>query len=172
MHVVNAPSNSVCLVSLCSKAQQTSSQPQPAHLPGEDESRREEELRPVFTYAADAICPHVGPTRFPCFHLFVPLLQTTERTTSRPKTRQSVRCKFPLQSPLLAAMLLLVLTVTCVFQLGVGAAEQQGGSSEHGLQRRPERRGEQPRAGADQGHRRGGEEDEWERQLLRLRCSK
>ena len=56
--------------------------------------------------------------------------------------------------------------------MDLGAAEQQGGGPEQGLQGSPGRgRGEQHCAGADQGHRGGGEEDERERLLLRLRSA-
>lgn len=54
-------------------------------------------------------------------------------------------------------------------QLDFGAAEQQGGGAEPGFQGRPPRRREQHRAGADQGHPGGGEEDDGERRVLRLR---
>lgn len=105
--------------SRCLAAKQTSSQGQPAHLPGEEEPRwGEEKLRPVLPYAADFLltCSSV----YMCVKSKLCLVpprpppQMTGPTTSRPRTRPSVRCKYEQAWPELPGFALLrALMVWC-----------------------------------------------------------
>lgn len=155
--------------SRCLAAEQTASQAQPAHLPGEEEPRWEEKLRPVLTYAADFLltCSSVCM----CVKSKLCLVPPHRRPDLPLPGRGRVRVSDVSTS---WCGLICRASRCCehwwfgVFQLGVGAAEQQGGGAEQGVQRRPGRGWEQHRPGADQVHRGRGEEDERQQQLLRL----